>query len=94
MTTDLRATLAAFRTDRLDAATLATAWRAAAAAWPGLPARYAAVLDKLLAPLEASAMFSEESCSFSRTDLADTLAQWLDHALAAAPRPAPGHGPS
>ena len=62
-------------------------WRAAAAIWPGLPPRYAAVLEKLLAPLEASALFSEESCSFSRTDLADSLAQWLQHARAAAPGP-------
>lgn len=83
---DLRATLGAFRRDQLDAGALAGTWRAAAAAWPGLPPRYAAVLDKLLAPLEASAMFSEESCSFSRSDLADTLGQWLDHAEAAAPR--------
>jgi len=83
---DLRATLEHFRSDRLDAASLVAHWRAAAAAWPGLPARYATVLDQLLAPLEASAMFSEESCSFSRADLADTLAQWLDHADAAAPR--------
>lgn len=78
--------LAALRDGRLDAHALAAQWRAAAADWPGLPPRYAAVLDKLLAPLEASAMFGEESCSFSRTDLADTLAQWLHHAQAAAPR--------
>ncbi len=75
-----------FRADALDAHALAGLWRGAAAAWPGLPPRYAAVLDKLLAPLEASAMFSEESCSFSRSDLADTLGQWLAHAQAAAPR--------
>ena len=83
---DLAASLDAFRHDRLDAAALASGWRAAAASWPGLPPRYATVLDQLLAPLEASALFSEESCSFSRTDLADTLAQWLAHARAAAPR--------
>lgn len=84
---DLAATLDAFRHNRLDAGALTATWRAAAAAWPGLPPRYAAVLDQLLAPLEASALFSEESCSFSRTDLADTLAQWLAHAQAAAPQP-------
>lgn len=83
---DLGATLAAWRSGRLDATTLASRWRAAAAHWPGLPPRYAAVLDKLLAPLEASAMFSEESCSFSPADLAETLAQWLAHADAVAPR--------
>ena len=87
MTTDtLAASIAAFRSGALPADQLAATWRAAAAAWPGLPPRYVAVLEKLLAPLEASTLFSEESCSFSRSDLADTLAQWLQHARAAAPR--------
>ena len=81
----LDASLADYRAGRLDGRTLATTWRAAAAAWPGLPPRYATVLDQLLAPLEASALFSEESCAFSQTDLADTLAQWLAHAQTAAP---------
>jgi len=86
MTDDpLAASIAAFRSGQLPADQLTAAWRAAAAAWPGLPPRYAAVLEKLLAPVEASALFSEESCSFSRTDLADSLAQWLQHARAAAP---------
>ena len=81
----LAASIAAFRTGQLPADQLTATSRAAAATWPGLPPRYAAVLEKLLAPLEASALFSEESCSFSRTDLADSLAQWLQHARAAAP---------
>ena len=83
----LATSIAAFRNGTLQADQLASTWRAAAATWPGLPPRYAAVLEKLLAPLEASALFSEESCSFSRTDLADSLAQWLQHARAAAPGP-------
>lgn len=81
----LAASIAAFRSGQLPADQLVATWRVAASVWPGLPARYAAVLEKLLAPLEASALFSEESCSFSRTDLADSLAQWLQHARAAAP---------
>ena len=85
---DLAASIAAFRSGAMPADTLAAGWRAAAVSWPGLPPRYAAVLEKLLAPLEASALFSEESCSFSRSDLAETLAQWLAHAQAAAPRAA------
>ncbi len=86
MTDDtLAASIAAFRSGALAADQLTATWRAAAASWPGLPPRYAAVLEKLLAPLEASALFSEESCSFSRTDLADSLAQWLQHARAVAP---------
>jgi len=86
MTDDpLAASIAAFRRGELPADQLTATWRAAAATWPGLPPRYAAVLEKLLAPLEASALFSEESCSFSRSDLADSLGQWLQHARAAAP---------
>lgn len=82
---DLAASIAAWRSGQLTVTALAAQWRSAAAAWPGLPPRYAAVLEQLLAPLEASALFSEESCSFSQTDLADNLAQWLDHARRAAP---------
>ena len=45
-----------------------------------LPPRFAQVLQKLLDRLESSALFSEESCSFSQTELLDSLQQWLDHA--------------
>lgn len=82
---DLAASITAWRAGQLGATALAVQWRTAAAAWPGLPPRYAAVLEQLLAPLEASALFSEESCSFSQGDLAASLAQWLDHARRAAP---------
>ncbi|MDH4391821.1 MAG: hypothetical protein QE285_10430 [Aquabacterium sp.] len=86
MTDDpLAASIDALRSGQLPADQLVARWRAAAAGWPGLPPRYAAVLEHLLAPLEASALFTEESCSFSRSDLADSLAQWLQHARAVAP---------
>lgn len=45
-----------------------------------LPPRYAEVLHNLLDRLESSALFSEESCSFSQTDLLDSLQMWLDKA--------------
>lgn len=45
-----------------------------------LPSRYAQVLDSILMRLESSALFSEESCSFSRAELIDNLALWLDKA--------------
>lgn len=82
---DLTASITAWRAGGLSATALAAQWRTAAMGWPGLPPRYATVLEQLLAPLEASALFSEESCSFSQTDLAANLAQWLDHARRAAP---------
>lgn len=53
-----------------------------------LPPQFAVVLDRLLDSLQSSALFTEESCSFSRQDLLDSLALWLDKArarLAASP---------
>lgn len=45
-----------------------------------LPPRYAEVLHSLLDRLESSALFAEESCSFSQSDLMDNLQLWLDKA--------------
>ena len=45
-----------------------------------LPPRYGEVLLGLLDRLESSALFSEESCSFSHNDLHDSLQMWLDKA--------------
>ncbi|MFZ4287344.1 hypothetical protein [Variovorax sp. HJSM1_2] len=47
-----------------------------------LPARYGEVLLGLLDRLESSAMFSEESCSFSQQDLLANLALWQEKAQA------------
>lgn len=45
-----------------------------------LPDRYATVLHDLLDRLESSALFSEESCSFSQSGLLDNLQLWIDKA--------------
>lgn len=45
-----------------------------------LPPRYAEVLHGLLDRLESSALFAEESCSFSHKELLDSLQLWLDKA--------------
>jgi hypothetical protein len=45
-----------------------------------LPERFNEVLPQLLNRLESSALFTEESCSFSRNDLLDSLQLWLDKA--------------
>ncbi|HQQ71060.1 MAG TPA: hypothetical protein PLL92_12205 [Alicycliphilus sp.] len=47
-----------------------------------LPPRYAEVLLGLLDRLEAGALFTEESCSFSHQGLVDSLQLWLDKARA------------
>ena len=54
-------------------------WRSDAASLP-LPAPYGEVLGNLLDRMEASALFSEESCSFSQKGLFDNLQLWSDKA--------------
>ena len=56
--------------------------RASAELLAGLPPRYGEVLLNLLDRLESSALFSEESCSFSQKDLLDNLQVWVDKARA------------
>lgn len=45
-----------------------------------LPPRYSEVLLGLLDRLETGALFTEESCSFSHTDLHDNLQIWAEKA--------------
>ena len=56
---------------------LATQQQSLAAALPG---RFNDVLSQLLNGLESSALFNEESCSFSQTELLDSLQVWIDKA--------------
>jgi hypothetical protein len=50
-----------------------------------LPERYEVVLLQLMDRLESSALFSEESCSFSQQELLNSVQTWLDKARAALP---------
>lgn len=45
-----------------------------------LPGRFDEVLMQLLDRLESSALFSDESCSFSRRELLDSLQLWTEKA--------------
>ena len=54
-------------------------WRSGAASLP-LPNPFGEVLGNLLDRIEASALFSEESCSFSQKDLLAGLRTWSDKA--------------
>lgn len=45
-----------------------------------LPDAFTVVLHQLMDRLESSALFSEESCSFSQRDLVDSLLMWADKA--------------
>ena len=58
-----------------------------------LPPRFGEVLLGLLDRLESSALFSEESCSFSQKDLLDNIALWLEKARQELDTPATGSSP-
>lgn len=75
----LRHQLQAYEQGQLPLASLSRQCREMAMTLP-LPPRFAEVLGGLLDRLEASALFSEESCSFSQKDLLDSLRLWLDKA--------------
>jgi hypothetical protein len=76
----LQAGLDALRQDRLTPAAFSQMARGQAGLLAALPPRYGEVLLGLLDRLESSALFSEESCSFSQRDLLDNLQLWLDKA--------------
>ncbi|MDE1997367.1 MAG: hypothetical protein KGI91_07120 [Burkholderiales bacterium] len=76
-------TLSAFSSGQLSLTNLAQQWRQAAQSHqPALPARYLEVLERVLSQLESSALFTEESCSFSQSDMVAALADWLARARA------------
>ena len=78
----LRMALADLRNNaRTDRAFIQTA-RSQEAMFKALPPKFEEVWLELVDRLESSALFSEESCSFSQTDLLDNLALVLDKAEA------------
>jgi len=79
----LAPTLNAFTAGQLSLSALAQQWRQAAQTHqPALPARYLEVLERVLSQLESSALFTEESCSFSQGDMVAALGDWLQRARA------------
>ena len=76
----LRQSLNALRGNSLGVSAFASTARNTNALLEALPSRYAEVWLGLIDRLESSALFSEESCSFSQVDLLDSLSMWLDKA--------------
>ena len=76
----LQQSLERVRAARASVADLASTARGLPLLRGALPERFGAVLDDLLNRMESSALFSEESCSFSQGDLLDSLQLWLDKA--------------
>lgn len=72
--------LAQLRGGQLGAQEFSRQARAQTELLAALPPRYGEVLLQLLTRLESSALFSEESCSFSQSALLDNLQAWLDKA--------------
>ena len=82
---NLQADLHALREQRISNHAFSAAARGHAVLLAALPPRYGEVLLGLLDRLEAGALFTEESCSFSRKDLLDHLQTWVDKARSALP---------
>ncbi len=79
--TPLTSSLTPFEAGLLPTDQFVKLWRQAAHDHtPALPARYLQVLEHLLSQLESAALFSEESCSFSRGDMVASLSEWLSKA--------------
>ena len=79
----LRHALATLRSDTTTDRVFITTARSQDALFKALPPKFEEVWSGLVDRLESSALFSEESCSFSQTDLLDSLAMVLDKAEAA-----------
>ena len=78
--TTLARALQTFERGDHTAAALSTLARQQTALLAALPPRYSEVLLNLLDRLESSALFSEESCSFSQKDLVAGLQIWVEKA--------------
>ena len=76
----LRQALADLRRDAIGVQAFSAIARAQDDLLQALPPAFGPVWHQLLDRLESSALFSEESCSFSQRDLLDSLALWLDKA--------------
>ena len=79
---ELRSALADLRSKALTDRAFIQIARAQGALFKTLPPKFEVVWLDLVDRLESSALFSEESCSFSQTDLLDNLALVLDKAQA------------
>ena len=76
----IQADLDALRAGNLDVQEFSRRLRSQDALLKRLPEKYTLVLHDVLDRLESSALFSEESCSFSQSGLLDNLQLWVDKA--------------
>ena len=76
----LRDALQRFEDGSITASALSDLARSSPSMLASLPERYGPVLLQLMDRLESSALFTEESCSFSQSDLLQHLHGWIDKA--------------
>ena len=62
-----------------DSSVLIEIFRSLCKEWQ-LPKKYQDALEQVLSRIESSSLFTEESCSFSKKDLAQALDVWLEKA--------------
>lgn len=73
----IKAKLAQLQAGDIRTTELTDAARAALVLTSSLPPQFGEVLNNILDRLESSALFTEESCSFSQTGLLENLAIWI-----------------
>jgi hypothetical protein len=78
----LRQALTTLRSDASTDRAFVNTARSQEALFKALPPKFEEVWTGLVDRLESSALFNEESCSFSQTDLLDSLEMVLDKAEA------------
>lgn len=73
----IKTKLRQFQAGEIRTAELTDAARAALVLASSLPPQFGEVLNNILDRLESSALFTEESCSFSQTGLLENLEVWI-----------------
>lgn len=79
---ELELSLRKFERGEINVSALCQLWRAQDDLLGALPDRYRVVLEDVLGRLESSALFTDESCSFSVADMRGSLGTWLQKARA------------
>jgi hypothetical protein len=77
---DIKTKLAKLQAGEIRTTELTDAARGASGLLSSLPPQFEQVLFNILDRLESSALFTEESCSFSQSGLLENLGVWIEKA--------------
>ena len=81
-TQELRQSIQALPAGEINISQFCHLWRSQTQLLAALPPQFGEVMENLLSRLESGSLFTEESCSFSQTDLIAQLGVWLEKANA------------